>query len=248
MRLGQISAFVILALVIVVLVYITQPGMLTRPAEHAILAPSGASITLRTYAENCLSQTSIEGVREFGLTGGLPQPSLYAPSVFVNGRFVATYRQGPMLLKLLLSTYEGYLAEYIALNFVDCIESYPNTAFVNLPLPDVSVDIDTGIRIRAVMPLQITDDTRTFVLSDPYEERINLDVRPFIIAAQTWAADEQEHGNPDLFMLADYESQGWIPTFIRWDTKNHVILIQDPSRLLNGKPFAFQFATTEERI
>lgn len=203
-----------------------------KPVQPAPTPQIDASI--RDSIQNCLEIGTKEAVKEFKLSGGLPNPPINRESLYSNGRYITYYKIGGQVVDIPQKEYEGSLGNFIESVTYECL----NTIMADPEYPTVSTGIDgDNLFVMANIPYKVIAGNQAVNLNPQYSLTAKLNSSKFIEAVKYYAKRDQQN-LLDLTTLGELGDQGIYTTNTQINPNVTVILLQKDGD-------TFQFAIKE---
>ena len=234
---GQVSIFIIIALVIVVVIAV----FLIANNKYKFLNPISPDLSnVNTQIEKCANQRALDAVRLIGLQGGYTNlPENYLETNISNIAY--GYYEGEKTLPS-KTQIEKEINNYIEITTPYCIEQGDFPQYnITLGKPNSQTKIeDNQVSVTLKLPASITKGTKTTNTEGPYQ--INIPIRLGDIYSTAGLIIDREVKNPDNIELSTLSNLDYYITVMPVSDTNLVYIITDNRSQTDGIPYSFVFA------
>lgn len=246
---GQVTIFVIIAIVVIAVVAI---GLYMKSSSQKTAAEREAAITaslppdvaeIRAMTADCVQYSFEDALVRVGLFGGYTEPkddALFTGNDFVNYAYKAKRKSLPSIAEI-----QNNVADYVQLTIPVCSNIEVEGFELDYPEPKASVEfLDTKAVASVEYKVLVKKGGLSYTLSEPFEVEAPVKAKRLIAAAEKVVAKiaEKPEEIPIDFMLTLGEEIDVVPV----DEKNVVYRLPDKGTSLASElgnmEFAFIFA------
>ncbi|MBI4447514.1 hypothetical protein HY643_00895 [Candidatus Woesearchaeota archaeon] len=248
MKKGQITAFIILGLIIFVIIgfsvyfksSLTEKLMVQRAEETVLFEEK--SLKVKDYVKSCLEQKTLEGIRlvsEYGgffnLTG--KQTITHRPYFFYDNKTdVPT-----------INSYEESLERYLQSEIPFCIKNFEGLevkAVSQLKKVNVKAN-DNGLSVDLDYPITISIDNSESNLNPEYVQTIKVPLKKMLGVSGEVVLEASKTVNGSYCATCFYDLAVKHDIQINmayFDEKSSIFHLTDLSTKINGEPYELAFA------
>jgi hypothetical protein len=235
---GQITVFVIIAIVIIAI--IATIIILNNKSNIFNNKNSPEIANVNLYIQGCAEQRALDAVRLVGLQGGYVNlPKDYLKTNFSSVAY--GYYEGKNTLPT-KTTIEKEINYYIESTTQYCIDSVDFPEYnITLGKPSSSTKIeDNQVLVTLKLPATISKAKKTYSIEGPYE--IQVPIRLGKIYSTAELIIDNEINNPDNIELSRLSSLDYNVTIVPVTNTQIIYIITEKKSQANNIPYSFLFA------
>jgi len=249
---GQVSAFMILAVIIVFLA-----AMLTLvlqddvPAQSIITGTNEHSQKLRNMVQSCLDESVQQQMLLFGLQGGYITPRATLDSLDIDGFLIPFYVYGDVQVIPDADMLRDYqLASSVESGVMECINGFDDFPYpVDYTPPSVKAQIlpsDVGFSLELPAKIEVGQDI--LIVPQMYGSILKSRIGQTMAVARRIASDrDAPTGMVDLSLLDEISESDYNITVFPYDGESFFYVVTDNHDRIYDMPFRYQFAVKVKR-
>jgi hypothetical protein len=237
---GQLTIFIIIAILIVAFVVIFFMFRESKEAEEPFLIPESQLYDIKNSIGGCLEITSIDGIRLAGMQGGYIFPPENSLETNLSTIAYGYYRGENTLISL--NKIQNEIESYVELAMPLCFDEY---MFEDLSITSNNLNTEVKINSNSVSflidyPISITKESATLILEEEY--RTEIPIRLGKIHKKANELIEKEKENPLYIELTYLTNSDYDISILSYKKNVLIYSITDENSQIDDIPYTFMFA------
>lgn len=244
---GQVSVFMVLAIIIVFLAaMLTLIRQSEVPAQSIITGSNEHSQKLRNIVQSCFEEAIQQQMLMFGLQGGYITPRATLDSLDIDGFLVPYYVYGDVQVIPDADMLRDYqLVSSVESGLMDCLNDFTDFSYpVEYAPPKVKAQIlPSNVGFSLQLPAKIEVGQDVIIVPPMYRSIVNSRLGQTMAMARRIASDKDAPtGMVDLSLLDEISKKDYNITVFPYDKDSFFYVITDNHDRVYDMPFRYQFA------
>tara|TARA_Y100000310_G_scaffold78900_1_gene75573 strand:+ start:181 stop:921 length:741 start_codon:yes stop_codon:yes gene_type:complete len=237
---GQVTIFIIIAILIVAFVVIFFMFRESREIKEPFLIPESQLYAIKNSIDGCLEITAIDGIRLTGMQGGYIFPPENSLETNLSTIAYGYYKGKNTLIPL--DKMQNEIVSYVKLAMPLCFDE---GMFEDLSITSNDLNAEVKINSNSVSllidyPISITKESATLILEEEY--RTEIPIRLGKIHKKANELIEKEKENPLYIELTYLTNSDYDISILPYKKNVLIYSITDENSQIDDVPYTFIFA------